>query len=195
MTELILLCPCPGDRRSSKTGSWVTLTGSCGTGLGAAAFGATGVFLDGDGFSSSESSQRSMMRGSSPFRGGWRVGFVGVGGRLENLTVCDAFVGATGESTSNLGTAGRDEGPLAVGVEGFFGATVLTLALAGVCVRAAFEAGVTLFATREPFAFFTQNSRSSIMCFSSKATWAFLTRASNSSRFFITSWWNFFEFS
>jgi hypothetical protein len=127
------------------------------------------------------------MRGFPPFCGGRRVGFVGVGDGLEDLTVCDAFDGVTGESTSNLGTATRDEGTLAAGVEGFFVATVLALALAGVCVRAAFEIGVALFATREPFAFLAQNSRSSVMCLLSKATWAFLTRASNSSRFFTTS--------
>jgi hypothetical protein len=135
------------------------------------------------------------MTGFPPFCCGRRVGFVGVGGGLDDLTVCDAFDGVAGVSTSNLGTAGRDGEVLAAGLDGSFGAAVLVLVLARVGVRAAFEADGAHFAAPEPLPFLPQNLRSSLMCFSSKATRAFSTRASNSARFFAISRWNLFESS
>jgi hypothetical protein len=66
------------------------------------------------------------------FCSGRRDGFVGIDGAWTDLTGGVAFEGVTGVSTSNLGTAGRDEELLAAGVEGFFGAIVLALALAAV---------------------------------------------------------------
>jgi hypothetical protein len=53
------------------------------------------------------------------FCSGRRDGLVGADGAWTDLTGGVAFEGVTGVSTSNLGTAGRDEELLAAGVEGF----------------------------------------------------------------------------